>query len=96
MASTSPGDGAASTYESAAVCVPDEAPAPRPARHNRPPSARTRPHRTARRLSHEPVRHGDPAALIGGVSRKMLTQTLRRLDAHGLARRQTYAGARRG
>ncbi|AGL17457.1 winged helix-turn-helix transcriptional regulator [Actinoplanes sp. N902-109] len=42
------------------------------------------------------MRHGDPAALIGGVSRKMLTQTLRRLDAHGLARRQTYAGARRG
>jgi DNA-binding HxlR family transcriptional regulator len=29
--------------------------------------------------------------LIGGISRKMLTQTLRRLEAHGLIRRHAYA-----
>ncbi|MDH6522693.1 DNA-binding HxlR family transcriptional regulator [Streptomyces sp. SAI-135] len=28
--------------------------------------------------------------LIGGISRKMLTQTLRRLEAHGLIRRHVY------
>ncbi|MFG1641219.1 winged helix-turn-helix transcriptional regulator [Amycolatopsis sp. NPDC049252] len=42
-------------------------------------------------LSEGPVRHGDLAGLIGGVSRKMLTQTLRRLEAHGLVRRHAYA-----
>ncbi|OXM52578.1 winged helix-turn-helix transcriptional regulator [Amycolatopsis alba] len=44
-------------------------------------------------LSKGPVRHGELAALIGGVSRKVLTQTLRRLEAHGLVRRQSYAEA---
>jgi hypothetical protein len=29
--------------------------------------------------------------LIGGISRKMLTQTLRRLESHGLVRRHAYA-----
>jgi DNA-binding HxlR family transcriptional regulator len=42
-------------------------------------------------LSRGPVRHGELAELIGDVSRKMLTQTLRRLEAHGLVRRHAYA-----
>lgn len=44
-------------------------------------------------LSAGPVRHGDLAELIGGISRKVLTQTLRRLEAHGLILRRTYAEA---
>jgi DNA-binding HxlR family transcriptional regulator len=42
-------------------------------------------------LSKGPVRHGELIELIGGISRKMLTQTLRRLESHGLVRRQAYA-----
>ena len=42
-------------------------------------------------LSEGPVRHGELVELIGGISRKMLTQTLRRLEAHGLIRRHVYA-----
>ncbi|MFI7117920.1 winged helix-turn-helix transcriptional regulator [Amycolatopsis sp. NPDC049868] len=42
-------------------------------------------------LSGGPVRHGELIELIGGISRKVLTQTLRRLEAHGLVRRQAYA-----
>ncbi|WP_329059985.1 winged helix-turn-helix transcriptional regulator [Amycolatopsis sp. NBC_01480] len=42
-------------------------------------------------LSKGPVRHGDLIDLIGGISRKMLTQTLRRLEVHGLVRRHAYA-----
>ena len=42
-------------------------------------------------LSEGPVRHGELIELIGGISRKMLTQTLRRLEAHGLVRRLAYA-----
>lgn len=42
-------------------------------------------------LSGGPVRHGELIELIGGVSRKVLTQTLRRLEAHGLVRRHAYA-----
>ncbi|WP_370961591.1 winged helix-turn-helix transcriptional regulator [Amycolatopsis sp. cg9] len=42
-------------------------------------------------LSEGPVRHGELIELIGGISRKMLTQTLRRLEAHGLVRRHAYA-----
>ena len=42
-------------------------------------------------LSKGPVRHGELIELIGGISRKMLTQTLRRLEAHGLIRRHAYA-----
>ena len=44
-------------------------------------------------LSRGPVRHGELAELIGGVSRKVLTQTLRRLESHGPVRRQAYAEA---
>jgi DNA-binding HxlR family transcriptional regulator len=36
-------------------------------------------------LSKGPVRHGDLVQLVGGISKKMLTQTLRRLESHGLA-----------
>ncbi|MFF3159173.1 winged helix-turn-helix transcriptional regulator [Streptomyces sp. NPDC057910] len=45
-------------------------------------------------LSRGPVRHGELVELIGGISRKMLTQTLRRLQAHGLIRRRAYAEVR--
>ncbi|QUQ64176.1 winged helix-turn-helix transcriptional regulator [Kutzneria sp. CA-103260] len=45
-------------------------------------------------LSKGPVRHGELIELIGGgISRKVLTQTLRRLESHGLVRRQAYAEA---
>ncbi|MBB4689346.1 winged helix-turn-helix transcriptional regulator [Amycolatopsis jiangsuensis] len=44
-------------------------------------------------LSRGPVRHGELIELIGGISRKMLTQTLRRLESHGLVRRRPYAEA---
>lgn len=44
-------------------------------------------------LSEGPVRHGELIDLIGGISRKVLTQTLRRLEAHGLVRRHAYAEA---
>ncbi|MFF6988831.1 winged helix-turn-helix transcriptional regulator [Streptomyces sp. NPDC010273] len=42
-------------------------------------------------LSQGPVRHGELVDLIGGISRKVLTQTLRRLQAHGLIQRHAYA-----
>ncbi|MFE6778832.1 winged helix-turn-helix transcriptional regulator [Streptomyces sp. NPDC057702] len=42
-------------------------------------------------LSQGPVRHGELVELIGGISRKVLTQTLRRLEAHGLVLRRAYA-----
>ncbi|MFJ9427716.1 winged helix-turn-helix transcriptional regulator [Streptomyces sp. NPDC101249] len=42
-------------------------------------------------LSEGPVRHGELVELIGGISRKVLTQTLRRLEARGLIRRHAYA-----
>jgi DNA-binding HxlR family transcriptional regulator len=44
-------------------------------------------------LSKGPRRHGDLKALIGGISSKMLTQTLRRLQRHGLISRHTYPEA---
>ncbi|WP_278262233.1 helix-turn-helix domain-containing protein [Nocardia sp. AG03] len=44
-------------------------------------------------LSEGPLRHGELVELIGGVSRKVLTQTLRRLQDHGLVTRQVYAEA---
>lgn len=44
-------------------------------------------------LSQGPRRHGDLVELIGGVSRKVLTQTLRRLQEHGLVERRVYAEA---
>ncbi|GAA3038891.1 helix-turn-helix domain-containing protein [Streptosporangium longisporum] len=37
-----------------------------------------------------PWRYGDLKALIGGISSKMLTQTLRRLQRHGLISRHAY------
>jgi len=42
-------------------------------------------------LSRGPRRHGELVGLIGGISRKMLTQTLRRLSTHGLVARYPYA-----
>jgi DNA-binding HxlR family transcriptional regulator len=42
-------------------------------------------------LSQGPVRHGELVELIGGIPRKVLTQTLRRLQAHGLVHRHAYA-----
>ncbi|MEW2166495.1 helix-turn-helix domain-containing protein [Streptomyces sp. NPDC007084] len=44
-------------------------------------------------LSKGPLRHGELAELIGGVSRKVLTQTLRRLQKSGLVERRVYAEA---
>ncbi|GLY99533.1 helix-turn-helix domain-containing protein [Actinoplanes sp. NBRC 103695] len=42
-------------------------------------------------LSLEPQRPGELAELIGGISRKVLTQTLRRLQSYGLVERQAFA-----
>jgi DNA-binding HxlR family transcriptional regulator len=42
-------------------------------------------------LSQRPRRHGELAGLIGGVSRKVLTQTLRRLQEYGLVERHAEA-----
>ncbi|RSM84275.1 transcriptional regulator [Kibdelosporangium aridum] len=42
-------------------------------------------------LSRGPRRHGELIDLIGGISKKMLTQTLRRLTEHGLVTRIAYA-----
>ncbi len=39
-------------------------------------------------LSQQPRRHGELASLIGGISRKVLTQTLRRLQRYGLVERR--------
>lgn len=44
-------------------------------------------------LSRRPRRHGELVALVGGVSRKVLTQTLRRLQSYGLIERHAYAEA---
>jgi DNA-binding HxlR family transcriptional regulator len=44
-------------------------------------------------LSRGPRRHGDLVDLIGGISKKMLTQTLRRLQRHGLVDRRAFADA---
>lgn len=44
-------------------------------------------------LGDGPLRHGELVELIGGVSRKVLTQTLRRLQDHGLIERRVYAEA---
>jgi DNA-binding HxlR family transcriptional regulator len=42
-------------------------------------------------LSQQPRRHGELADLIGGISRKVLTQTLRRLQQYGLVDRRAEA-----
>lgn len=39
-------------------------------------------------LSRQPRRHGELVDLIGGISRKVLTQTLRRLQGYGLVDRE--------
>ncbi|KOV85241.1 helix-turn-helix domain-containing protein [Nocardia sp. NRRL S-836] len=45
-------------------------------------------------LSQRPHRHGELAELIGGISRKVLTQTLRRLQQYGLVERHAEAPKR--
>ena len=42
-------------------------------------------------LSQQPRRHGELVGLIGGISRKVLTQTLRRLQQYGLVERDAQA-----
>ncbi|MEV7912115.1 winged helix-turn-helix transcriptional regulator [Streptomyces griseus] len=44
-------------------------------------------------LSRRPCRHGELVGLVGGISRKVLTQTLRRLQSYGLVERRAYAEA---
>jgi DNA-binding HxlR family transcriptional regulator len=44
-------------------------------------------------LADKPRRHGELAAMIGGISKKVLTHTLRRLESSGLVARQAYAEA---
>ncbi|MEU9130274.1 helix-turn-helix domain-containing protein [Kitasatospora sp. NPDC048540] len=44
-------------------------------------------------LSDGPLRHGELVELSGGISRKVLTQTLRRLQTNGLVERHAYAEA---
>jgi DNA-binding HxlR family transcriptional regulator len=41
-------------------------------------------------LSKGTARHSDLHRMIAGISQKMLTQTLRRLEAHGLVKRTVY------
>ena len=45
-------------------------------------------------LSQRPRRHGELVDLIGGISRKVLTQTLRRLQQSGLVERRAEAPRR--
>jgi DNA-binding HxlR family transcriptional regulator len=45
-------------------------------------------------LSQQPRRHGELVDLIGGISRKVLTQTLRRLQRYGLVERHVEAPRR--
>lgn len=45
-------------------------------------------------LSQQPRRHGELVDVIGGVSRKVLTQTLRRLQQYGLVDRHAQAPRR--
>ena len=44
-------------------------------------------------LSLHPCRHGELVDMIGGISRKVLTQTLRKLQQYGLVERHAYAEA---
>ena len=44
-------------------------------------------------LSLHPCRHGELVVMIGGISRKVLTQTLRKLQQYGLVERHAYAEA---
>ncbi len=43
-------------------------------------------------LNDGPRRHSELITLIGGISKKVLTQTLRRLHTNGLVERQDYGG----
>ena len=43
-------------------------------------------------LGQKSRRHGELVDLIGGISRKVLTQTLRRLQSYGLVERRTDGG----
>jgi DNA-binding HxlR family transcriptional regulator len=43
-------------------------------------------------LSEGPRRHGELVELIGGISKKVLTQTLRRLQTNGLVTREDFGG----
>jgi DNA-binding HxlR family transcriptional regulator len=45
-------------------------------------------------LSQQPRRHGELVDLVGGVSRKVLTETLRRLQNYGLVDRRVHAPRR--
>src|ERR1700729_1713064 len=45
-------------------------------------------------LSRQPRRHGELIGLIGGISRKVLTQTLRGLQQYGLVERQAESPRR--
>jgi DNA-binding HxlR family transcriptional regulator len=45
-------------------------------------------------LSRQPRRHGELIDLIGGISRKVLTQTLRRLQGYGLIERDASEARR--
>lgn len=42
-------------------------------------------------LQHDTRRYGELQALIGGISQKMLTQVLRRLERDGIVTRTVYA-----
>ncbi|GAA2297426.1 helix-turn-helix domain-containing protein [Actinomadura luteofluorescens] len=44
-------------------------------------------------LQHGPLRPGEMRARIGGISHKVLTETLRRLERDGLVARRRYAEA---
>jgi DNA-binding HxlR family transcriptional regulator len=44
-------------------------------------------------LRQEPVRHGELRDRIGGISQKVLTETLRRLEFNGLVARRAYGGS---
>ena len=44
-------------------------------------------------LSRRPGGHGVLVGLVGGISREVLTQTLRRLQGYGLVERRAYADA---
>jgi DNA-binding HxlR family transcriptional regulator len=44
-------------------------------------------------LRHGPVRHKELKSRIGGISQKVLTETLRRLEFNGLVERHAYDGS---
>ena len=44
-------------------------------------------------LREGPVRHGELRGRIGGISQKVLTETLRRLEFNGLVDRRAHGGA---